>query len=433
MVGGEPKILVDGSPVLTCFFLVASIDPVKGSTIDTIDELSEIKGARIMEGRDVINEFGMTEDDVIMAHASNLQAWVENGYDTRILHSNLAFTLLKMLSRAGDKAASRALEREVSSRIRSRYLPVMVTLVNCCANVITPESWMIISESGQDEVMKEIAYQMAHGSAYRTVFVEKIPDIAWRRLVKEDSFLLMVSKNFPVTALLKIWEVIKKFDEFEKKHYAAMIQVLNNGRIPTKTKIDIMNVFKEKGNAGSNISLLYYLFSTSDFKGWWNTDSLNAAYELVLRERDDLIHGYRNPLYNEIVEKANTIISNLQASKKLLGSVNDVKKLSEDVFSSIHSDIVYKMINLDLDMYKYIYLIPLIKNRLTDLEKQQMRVLLVDYIDRLIKYVASRRTHLYRKADVMLTAKQLIKTDLSDFLTRKQLHVIENDIMNLGF
>jgi hypothetical protein len=34
-------------------------------------------------------------ETLFWAHCSNVQAWVENDYDTRLLHSNLAFPLLK--------------------------------------------------------------------------------------------------------------------------------------------------------------------------------------------------------------------------------------------------------------------------------------------------------------------------------------------------
>jgi hypothetical protein len=37
------------------------------------------------------------------AHCSNLETWGENNYDTRLIHSNLAFPLLKKLTEAGDQ------------------------------------------------------------------------------------------------------------------------------------------------------------------------------------------------------------------------------------------------------------------------------------------------------------------------------------------
>jgi len=50
----------------------------------------------------------------------NLQVWNENNYDTRLLHSNLSFPLLKKLSEVGDPIAKRVFKEEIALRIRSK-------------------------------------------------------------------------------------------------------------------------------------------------------------------------------------------------------------------------------------------------------------------------------------------------------------------------
>ena len=40
-------------------------------------------------------------------HCSNLQVWAENNYDTKLLHSNLSFPLLKKLVEIGDPVAKK--------------------------------------------------------------------------------------------------------------------------------------------------------------------------------------------------------------------------------------------------------------------------------------------------------------------------------------
>ncbi|GAF88788.1 unnamed protein product, partial [marine sediment metagenome] len=54
------------------------------------------------------------------AHCSNLQAWTENHYDTRIIHSNLGFPLLKELADAGDPIANRVFKDEIAKRFNSK-------------------------------------------------------------------------------------------------------------------------------------------------------------------------------------------------------------------------------------------------------------------------------------------------------------------------
>jgi Leucine-rich repeat (LRR) protein len=52
-----------------------------------------------------------------IAHCSNLQAWAENNYDTRLLHRNLAFSLLQELTKKGDPTALRVLKEEIAKRL----------------------------------------------------------------------------------------------------------------------------------------------------------------------------------------------------------------------------------------------------------------------------------------------------------------------------
>ena len=62
-------------------------------------------------------------------HSSNLQAWAESGYDTRLLHSNLSFPLLKVLTESGDPQAKRVFKEEIAKRLMQGHLPVTTYLI----------------------------------------------------------------------------------------------------------------------------------------------------------------------------------------------------------------------------------------------------------------------------------------------------------------
>jgi hypothetical protein len=51
-------------------------------------------------------------------HCSNLQAWVENNFDTDLLHTSLSFPLLKALSEEGDKVAMQRFKEEIARRYK---------------------------------------------------------------------------------------------------------------------------------------------------------------------------------------------------------------------------------------------------------------------------------------------------------------------------
>ncbi|MHA1679785.1 MAG: leucine-rich repeat domain-containing protein [Promethearchaeota archaeon] len=126
---GKTNLYIDDELFVQCIRLVLNIpieDVVDARTIDSIDDASEKYGT-VLEGKGLenkIQEIRIPPDEEFWGHCSNLQAWYENGYDTRLLHSNLAFPLLKKLGESGDKAAINALNAELTQRLESGHLSV---------------------------------------------------------------------------------------------------------------------------------------------------------------------------------------------------------------------------------------------------------------------------------------------------------------------
>jgi Leucine-rich repeat (LRR) protein len=122
----KTNIYVNNSRFNQCKFLFLNI-PVKKirkyETIDSIDEAAE-KLNRSMEGRSA-KTFEISPATEFWGHCSNIQAWVENNYDTRILHRNLAFPLLKRLTEVGDPIAKEVFKEEILSRLESGYPTVV--------------------------------------------------------------------------------------------------------------------------------------------------------------------------------------------------------------------------------------------------------------------------------------------------------------------
>jgi len=64
-----------------------------------------------------------------IGHCSNLHAWAENNYDTRLLHSNLAFPLLKRLTEVEDPFAKRVFKEEIIDRFLTGITKVQEFLI----------------------------------------------------------------------------------------------------------------------------------------------------------------------------------------------------------------------------------------------------------------------------------------------------------------
>ncbi len=95
--------------------------------IDSIDEAAERLNHTLE--RSYIKDVKIPAETEFWGHCSNIQAWAENGYDTRLLHSNLAFPLLKRLTELKDPIAERNFKEEIAKRFIKGYLPVTTYLI----------------------------------------------------------------------------------------------------------------------------------------------------------------------------------------------------------------------------------------------------------------------------------------------------------------
>ncbi|TFF89528.1 MAG: leucine-rich repeat domain-containing protein [Promethearchaeota archaeon] len=115
---GKTRIYVGGEEFIQCKYLFI-VDPEKtiGEEVDSIDRAAAILDNQLENVEEFTPEdVGISPEEMFWGHCSNLQAWVEYGYDSRLLHSNLAFPLLKELARRGDSHARKIFREEVVKR-----------------------------------------------------------------------------------------------------------------------------------------------------------------------------------------------------------------------------------------------------------------------------------------------------------------------------
>lgn len=127
---GRTCIYVAGREFTQCKYLLFNIPTRKIEDYDEFNSIDEIKDyySNENEGRGS-SEVKITPETEFIGHCSNLQAWYENDYDTRILHSNLSFPLLKKLTEAGDPKAKRVFKDEILMRVESGYEGVIKYLL----------------------------------------------------------------------------------------------------------------------------------------------------------------------------------------------------------------------------------------------------------------------------------------------------------------
>ena len=125
--GKDTVIYVAGKRFQQCKYLLINIPE------DSLDSTKEI--ISIDEAANNFDGYPETSTNIppetrFWAHCSNLETWAENNYDTRLLHSNLAFPLLKKLTEFEDKRALNVFKEEIAKRIESGYFPTIQFLWN---------------------------------------------------------------------------------------------------------------------------------------------------------------------------------------------------------------------------------------------------------------------------------------------------------------
>lgn len=113
---GKTMIHVVGQPFIQCKFLLLNIPIPQMRSFDEIESIDEV--ADLVDGvlEEETRKIEIPPEVEFWGHCSNLQAWYENDYDTRLIHSNLAFPLLQKLSEVGDPLAKEKFQEEVRKR-----------------------------------------------------------------------------------------------------------------------------------------------------------------------------------------------------------------------------------------------------------------------------------------------------------------------------
>lgn len=125
--GGKTVIYVKGQRFRHCQLILVEIPVEKVEKYEdfrSIDEFHEIISNSVESRQDI------TREAEFWGHSSNLQAWAEHDYDTRLLHRNIAFPLLKKLSDVGDPVAKKVLKKEILKRFEEGTTTVITFLLN---------------------------------------------------------------------------------------------------------------------------------------------------------------------------------------------------------------------------------------------------------------------------------------------------------------
>ena len=168
--------------------------------IDSIDELAEQLDNSLKQ--DLPEKTDIPVETQFWVHCSNMQVWAEHDYDSKLLHSNLSFPLLKRLTEVGDSIARRVFKDEIAERFASKHESVSLYLIiGGYLNFLNDEELLTLAELNREifednlmYVRKEFVYTYLTDDGKIIERLEKKYKTPFNPL-RKSTFLELVEKN----------------------------------------------------------------------------------------------------------------------------------------------------------------------------------------------------------------------------------------------
>ncbi len=418
-------IYVNGKEFKQCKYLLI-MDPAgneKYENAKSIDEISEDLSSRL-EKQLKPADLGITSVQEFIAHCSNLQTWVENMYNTQILHSNLAFPLLKKLTEVGDQNAKAVFKEEIAKRLESGYSPVIEYLINeCYIDFLDKEELYYSLLSPNDaEIILTIDKFLTKDVIKPAVNIE-IEGMPLNYFVVKDRRVIalhleyLTIQKFPIILVEKISNLIsleilemchfniegipKSLSNLQRLKKLILSETFVGGKIPEAiTKITTLEIIDLSRNYFSSISI--------EIENLKNLKELH----LELNQLETLPNSITNlsslkGLYLESnrIKELPKSIGNIKNIKKLILARNNLKELPQSMGNL--TDIKY----LDLQA-----------NNLEELphtiyKLNSLNTLFLNYNNELHSYIAQ---DLCKKAKLMKSLRNL-------YLDKEQMKILPSD------
>ncbi|MHA2038962.1 MAG: leucine-rich repeat domain-containing protein [Candidatus Hodarchaeales archaeon] len=145
---GITFIYIKGERFDQCKFLLLNIPIDNFTSFDNIESIDEAADKLDLSVEFKLKKFNLPPKVEFWGHCSNLQVWYENDYDTRLLHSNLAFPILKKLTEMGDVLAKRVFKNEIAKRFENGFTPVR--------NFLIEEGYLDFLSDDEIEIFSEL-------------------------------------------------------------------------------------------------------------------------------------------------------------------------------------------------------------------------------------------------------------------------------------
>jgi hypothetical protein len=208
---GKTNIYVNNELFTYCKHILLDVP------IENIEEFSSID--EVIKNLDNYDEFSsrlkdeISPETLFWAHCSNIQAWYENNFNTSLIHSNLAFPLLRKLMKAGDFLAARVFKEEVAKRFECGNLNVIqFFLFNQYLNCLNKEELETLMEQTSPNLTKHLISRLKKLMKSTLVNYSKIKDlidlVLFLDLKYYQNFMFYIFNNLPAELRAKFAQLI---------------------------------------------------------------------------------------------------------------------------------------------------------------------------------------------------------------------------------
>jgi hypothetical protein len=276
-------IYINNQRFQQCKFLLLNIP------IDSITSLSEINSVdEATENVDLSAElkqkdFKFSPEIEFWGHCSNLQVWYENEYDTCLLHSNIAFPLLKKLAEVGDSLAKKAFKDEIAKRLESDYEPVKTYLIE--------EGYLDFLNDDEIEYFSDLQSVYYKGKRYSfmdnlNLSNQGITDISEIKGIEKISNLHSLNLSYNRISEIKGLEHLEQL-EFLDLSYNQITEIKGLDLLRNLTNLYISsNRIKEIKGLSSLVNLEWLLLSINNISEIKELNSLKNLLVLDLNENE---------------------------------------------------------------------------------------------------------------------------------------------------
>ena len=343
------NIYVNNKKFSQCKYLLLNI-PInqiqKLVEINSIDEAAGFLDHSLegIERREIEQQISIETE--LWAHSSNLQAWVENFYDTRLLHSNLAFPLLKELYNLGDSQAKKVFKEEIAKRLTCGYEPVTTYLLEeGYLDYLNQEEIESLTDDLDFSVFKTIVEYPAlltNNSIVRHQMHYKVQYLIDEALDYNLKFDLGKKIEIAIKELIEICkdrysnslisQIRHELSEYIKKSFinAIFSQIIHrHEKYPHLLFVDLLNYLREMYEE-TLIGYIIYEFTIIDvYSGYLSLCGMNIREITQIEGLERLVDLYYLDLsYNDIHEiKGLTGLSELDVLILSNNKISEIKGL----------------------------------------------------------------------------------------------------------